>query len=1309
MAGDEKSNDGAAADVSGSTGSDGRGAGGRQECQQANVKAGSTAPSVSASAIPNGVRGGPGQYSRFRFKICQDVLTGDWFDRRPILGYIGGEDDFFRALVKSLGQKYELRTCCQHAEVDYILASAEGLAADGARAGELTEWVRESGLGKKFFLLTGAPGFEGFDCREFVFDMAQGVHGLRLIHWDRNAVNSIDKLINLDRSVVLSDFTIKASISGDVISSEVVLGKSLEGLRGRITYQFKVRQEDETLFDSGTVEFPVFDYRTERQGVFLVRGTVACGRYSYARKSNSVRYYHDGTLEMVDRILSEPPFYCQAPVRISSDDPFQDVMVHVARGGRDLGDAAAVEGMSLQWEDSFGDRRVRFYSEKAESRDGRTVAVSGIVGDGGSGCFVRVAAGDGRVDMTRDSCAFGQLFMYESAEDTVISNHYYTLVRALSYAGIPLSVNAAKVEMTLSVVKVMVMQQNDFSQMDIDGIFQVTSDSSISIVEGDVVRVRSPVGEILDKDAGMTYQEYLSLLDKASTGVTDAVKAAAAEHKPLLFDLTGGLDSRALFAALTNTDVPRDDINIHSWGDMDSEDVRIALEINSMYGYGYGESTIARSEDEFSFNDNYWRNKLMGRIYSTFGNPFRHVNRTYRISGGVGGAFTRPEYGRRLFWTRAEYAGDPREVADCVWQDQVAVHVITDSSSAEKTFLDLMSEEIGRTQGTSLIESYGLNYVYFRNVYHFNPETYYDHRDCWLYPLQNITLFELNHRTHDVFSSHRVEIELINNLNPVLSPMRTSNKWGKEDYRNVKDQLVNRYLKCYSVRPDTEGAERRLSARRENLYSKESEPKRKKTPELEIAVLVNRIRILSRLEGGRYRHVSESLLLTLARERGDRQVVNSIYNRVSSALDQIHIASGFDRSMLLLDAGGLYASNPKASVDEIKALDAAAKRTGQDPDLEHDEFPGVTYWGWKSGQSDNGIDQFTERISKGDLSRPSFALFGSCVVRDSLAISGMEDYCNINGYYSFVSPLVFGFGSVERPPVEDSDKWRARCHALDMDKGLLARLQSKKSDYLLLDVADVRYGLLTYENAELRTTVTDSRLNTMNSEMMKSMFPDGPASSIDPVSLSEQELEAMMGPFIEAVGEAYDSGRIILVVPQRAKKYLGLDGLVKRFDVGTNTVNRLIRTASRILVERLGLTRVISVPESAVAYEGHKWGLDRLHYLDEMYRYIGESILGYVKDDYDNARPVRPAPETDPSEGRSGYGPVNPSAGGRQGVRAHRRRESVGGGACVGNPSSRSHVRKRPGSAGFQLPVRRGSCPKISFPHSSRSQVWESS
>lgn len=296
-------------------------------------------------------------------------------------------------------------------------------------------------------------------------------------------------------------------------------------------------------------------------------------------------------------------------------------------------------------------------------------------------------------------------------------------------------------------------------------------------------------------------------------------------------------------------------------------------------------------------------------------------------------------------------------------------------------------------------------------------------------------------------------------------------------------------------------------------------------------------------------------------------------------------------------------------------------------DIRKFEFPGATYESWVDGGGRDGLAPFLERISGGDVGRPSFTIFGSCVPRDALAISGLDGYCDVDAYYSFVSPLVFGFEPVERPDAEGSDKWMARCHALDLDKGLGRRLESKRSDYLVLDVADVRYSLQVYEGGGSRTAVTGSRLDSMYEDLMASMFPDGRSSVILPSALSEKELEQMMEPFMEAVGGAYGRDEIILVVPVRAERYRDRDGSLKRFGTGSSAANWLIRAASRILADRLGLTRVVSVPESVVALEGHKWGLDRLHYTEDMYQYIGGSIMGYAREDCDE----RSAPSGSPS------------------------------------------------------------------------------
>lgn len=279
------------------------------------------------------------------------------------------------------------------------------------------------------------------------------------------------------------------------------------------------------------------------------------------------------------------------------------------------------------------------------------------------------------------------------------------------------------------------------------------------------------------------------------------------------------------------------------------------------------------------------------------------------------------------------------------------------------------------------------------------------------------------------------------------------------------------------------------------------------------------------------------------------------------------------------------------------------------------------YEDWLRNGSSPAVGRFKEAVSEGALRRPTFTIHGSCVPRDSFSISGMERFCKIDAYYSFISPLVYHFDGVERPPFEDSDKWMARCHALDLDKDLGTRLRAKPSDYLVVDLADVRYRIGIMESGDVRTAVTDSRLNATYGELIAGMFPDGPSSTINPYEIPETEMESMIRPFMEAVGGSYSSERIILIVPTRAESYIGKDGERREFEDSASKSNKLIRDVSRIFVENLGITKVVDVPGTAIADEGHKWGLDRLHYTEDMYEYIADAIVAYVMEDLEEGPP----------------------------------------------------------------------------------------
>ena len=879
---------------------------------------------LRGTGAPGGSDCDPALYSKPMFGMSSVRLEEEWFRRRPVIGYLGGADGIYSDLCKALGESYDVIVNAAGSEADYVLVPAEAMEVRGVGASDLVSWTEETGLDhKRMFVLTGEPDSR-IDCRGLVFEIMDRLPGVRMFPLDEKLKASLDARINLDRSIPLSEFSVKAHASGSTLSSEIILGEGLAGLVDSMKYRFQVFLDRKVVFRSESTKVPEFEIQLQGQGAYMVQGTVYCGGRSFSQKSNSVCCYSDEALEAAERILSVRPFYNPGPVHIHSREPFQDIVIHLRRGSLDIGDAVSRVGASLQWEGLSEGNAVLLYSQSAEAEDGGVVATSGFVESKGRGCYVRATAKDGRIDVVRDICSFGQLFVYESATDAVIANHYYTLLRVLTLAGVKVEVDHGKMEMTLSVVRSNMMAQNNFSRMDVVGVMQVSAEYSVSVVGGNVVYVRSPMGGVLDGRFPLSYGEYLSMLELASSEIIESVLAACSGKGPFQLDLTGGLDSRAVFSALTNTDVPKDGIEVNTAGPLDSDDVEIALEVNSLYNYGYRRSPYECSMDGFSSNDNYWRNKFMGRIYSTSRNDVFQAGVACRISGGVGDALARPAFANRMYGTKAEYADSPRELAYWVWQAQIASYLVTDSESAEETFLDMMEEEIRRTSGASDMERYGLNYVYFRNAYHFDPEITYDHGERTEYPLQNLTLFELNHRTHDVFSGTRLEMELINSLNPVLSSVRFENKKDRRAYEDLKNQLLNPPLKSYRMSPDLASVRGKWESSRRVGRILTSKPVKCCTFQMEAAVLLNRLRILFRVEEGRYRRTAVSLLLHLAKNMGDRYAFNSIYNRVSSVLDQIHMTEEPDRGAFLLDASDLYVPDPSASLDELEALNEKA-------------------------------------------------------------------------------------------------------------------------------------------------------------------------------------------------------------------------------------------------------------------------------------------------------------------------------------------------------------------------------------------------
>jgi hypothetical protein len=732
--------------------------------------------------------------------------------------------------------------------------------------------------------------------------------------------NGIDEVISLEERIFLSDFDVNILLENDLIKSTIeTKGRLREINEEMLTYRFFIIRNNKVIFNSGRVKEPTFDYKVEKNGAYLIQGYVHCGDHFQYKKSNTVEYYTDTFKKIAEDIRDSPISYVPSLAHTRRQNPFQDIVVYIGSSTFDitryvsefgLTEATRIESeelgtISLFSEESIttGDS-VRCFSGFVKSGDrilfGPDELCGRDISDENYGCFTcaTIDKDKGTLHFFRDFCSYGKIYMYEYSGEYILSNRYGTLLRLLVRMGYDISFDYEKTLLYLTTFNY-VLLQNFVRQMDVMEITQLTPESEVFICGNDInLSVNTEVSRILSCTNDVDYRQYEKKIREAADEVRENVRCGLISFPEVMIDLTGGLDSRVVFAALTSLKIDSNKIYINTRGKIEDEDVKLAVDLNSLYSYHFMNKKIQANKREFFDSDVFWRNEFLGTIYSGVGSSL-HTELVCEITGGTGDAFARPEYSRHYFDDVGEYSENGSSMAEAVWQKQVLSSSIINSSGTHRTFTERLTEEMDKITGSSFMEKYDLIYFFYRNGYHFNPEPEYNNGTFVWMPLQSKKLFELYHITHDTFRSARLELDLIKALNPLLVEIPfASEKDNVDFFKNEYNLIGNRayYLKNIAVKPK-ETMDKWVESTKNRGYVINNKVNDHGTNEDLVLRLINKLKILFRVRGGYYfKEAGYGLVYYILSNLSSAGRMRTLYYKISSIIDQVRIISNDESS-----------------------------------------------------------------------------------------------------------------------------------------------------------------------------------------------------------------------------------------------------------------------------------------------------------------------------------------------------------------------------------------------------------------------------
>lgn len=659
-----------------------------------------------------------------------------------------------------------------------------------------------------------------------------------------------------------------------------------------------------------------FEYELRENGIYVVQGYIK-NEINAIKKSVPHEFFREDFKEKYEAFLSEKdtneeeekiPFY-------HGKYPFSNFFLIV--GDEELEDIA-IDGFSLQCVKEVGGRENRktylFADSELKKYNGGKYLFSGttvienelVLGADeinntitrdelmdNIGCYSLVDIAESDIFIGSDIFAFNRLFYYQDENHFFISNRYHLLLLSMKQCGIKLRPNLEKMLSIFMAVNLQPLLQGMTTEMDVHGVWQLENSLNIMIDKTGVHFVKNKYAELLEEENHLTEPEYRRELELAKNEVLNNIKLVFArkDFKNIIVDLTGGLDSRIIYALIKYIDNSREKVRIYSHKVEGSRDLELAVKINNLCGYKFDDlARYIENKDAYEM-DKAHRSFYMGTYFS-HGLMLQEEKcaDTIQLIGSCGEILLRPYLIRSFIGTNLEDIEKSEEFFKEYFRD-LSPYCICDFKYAMGSCIRIMSEELDRQQMGNF-EGYDRMYLQFRHGYHFDAGLRNEFCLPNFGPLQSKKLLRLHHLTYNEFRSLKLQYDLTRNIDPILAQIPYDYDIDNKDYDRIKDMLlpISENMTNVDLRDDTsewDEANRKKCEKTTKILSHQN-GKSMNIAELK-EKLQNALKRLCKIENGYFGERIGVALFWFVMNHDDVRSIRYLYNKVVSVLDQFNI------------------------------------------------------------------------------------------------------------------------------------------------------------------------------------------------------------------------------------------------------------------------------------------------------------------------------------------------------------------------------------------------------------------------------------
>jgi hypothetical protein len=413
-----------------------------------------------------------------------------------------------------------------------------------------------------------------------------------------------------------------------------------------------------------------------------------------------------------------------------------------------------------------------------------------------NGDFFSVFQNENQTILTNDYFGVQKIFYFQNNEIFLASNRVHLLLLGMAIAKVDFEMDPAMVRATLASGYIQPFQQIFSHDLMVKGVKLLPIDKRVVITKDFIDFEPKPISDLLAENLAPARDlEYENLIKK---GIADIIQQANAviNHpgfKNIVFDATGGMDSRVILAAASSCDKQDGRVSINAMNTVSIPlDIRVACEITSMLGFEHDNSP----EKIEVLDSGYHKIQAISQLLGTyFAYDIRSRNgematreSAINVTGFFGEICLRPYYSRSYtsqIFADSEFDGLEREDFYEFLLQENRSNLL--NPSAKIGFQNLWIKSVQTLPGANPVEKYDLHYLFYRNGLHFSDIF----RMKWNTPrvgiLQSKNLFLLKRKLFSNSPKTLLQNEVIYRINSKLLSIPYASNRDNED---LKEALI---------------------------------------------------------------------------------------------------------------------------------------------------------------------------------------------------------------------------------------------------------------------------------------------------------------------------------------------------------------------------------------------------------------------------------------------------------------------------------------------------------------------------------------